>query len=61
MFDCWLVEGSTMLRANAEDDGLRGSRGSDAEDDALIRSLVGLMGGEMLGVSRASSEVGGGG
>ncbi len=50
-----------MLQANAEDDGLRGSRGSDAEDDALIWSLVGLMGGEMLRVSQASSEVGGGG
>jgi hypothetical protein len=56
-----LVKGSTMLQANAEDDGLRGSQGSDAKDDALIWSLVGLTGGEMLRVSRASLEVGGGG
>ena len=48
-----------MLQANAEDDRLRGSQGSDAKDDALIWSLIGLIGGKILRVSQASLEVGG--
>ncbi len=48
-----------MMQANAKDNGLRGSQGSDAKDNALIWSLISLMGGEILRVSLASLEVGG--
>ena len=48
-----------MLQAKAEEEGLSRSQGSDAKDNALIYSLIGLIRGKMLRVSWASLEAGG--